>query len=352
MFSVTTGVPRDLWMKTQCVLSAADRTIYRTARPTMVAFEGAPENPFVNEDANEVQLVNEQVELLKRLYVTFPPDVQAVFTMTILAQLTTANAQVVAQTIIELHELHHVTEWDRIDEVGQHFVQGITLKLRWEHWKFTEDDISECIRIVSAVRSHAVKEMNEHARAMSSEYVTGRSALHYVNKFLGVHQRVRYVRLKNELRALPNPAIDADRQVLRSRIEALGFSKKLSDALNETERRGATAATGLDFKTAMDLLRTFFEEFIEEASQKIAPKTGQPAPTGPSISHFGSFKDYLRSVNIIGPEEEQVLQKLYNYLSNRGSHSLGSAPEQFHVAQATVIEWCMMIAGRVTAFMA
>ena len=111
MFPVTTSVPRDLWMKTQYILNAADRTIYRTARPTMVAFEGTSEQPFVNEDADEVLLVNEQVELLKRLYVTFPPDVQAMFTMTMLGQLTKANAPVVAQTIIELHELHRVTEW-------------------------------------------------------------------------------------------------------------------------------------------------------------------------------------------------------------------------------------------------
>ena len=185
------------------------------------------------------------------------------------------------------------------------------------------------VRIVNAVRNHAVKEMNAHARGISQEYVTGRDALYYANRFVAVHQRVRYIRLKNELRALPNPAIDADRQMLRSRIEALGFSKKLSDALNETERRGATAATGLDFKTAMDLLRTFFEEFVEEASQKIAPKTGKPAPAGPSVSHFGSFKDYLRAMNIIGPEEEQLLQKLYNYLSNQGSHALGSARSSF-----------------------
>src|SRR6266851_5075909 len=123
MFSVTAAVPRDLWMKTQYILSAVDRTIYRTARPTMVSFEGTSDQPFVNEDPDEVQLVNEQVELLKRLYVTLSPDVQAMFSLAILGQLTRVNAQVIAQTIIELHELHRVTEWARIDDVGQGFIE-------------------------------------------------------------------------------------------------------------------------------------------------------------------------------------------------------------------------------------
>jgi hypothetical protein len=35
-----------------------------------------------------------------------------------------------------------------------------------------------------------------------------------------------------------------------------------------------------------------------------------------------------------------------------GSHVLGSTPEQFHVSRTTVVEWSMMIAGRVQAFIA
>ena len=55
---------------------------------------------------------------------------------------------------------------------------------------------------------------------------------------------------------------------------------------------------------------------------------------------------------MIGPEEYNLLQKLYNFLSNQGSHQLGSAPEQLRVAHATVIEWCMLIAGRVENLLA
>lgn len=50
---------------------------------------------------------------------------------------------------------------------------------------------------------------------------------------------------------------------------------------------------------------------------------------------------------MVGPEESALLQALYNFLSNQGTHKLGAAPEQLRVAYATVIEWCMLVAGRV-----
>ena len=135
-------------------------------------------------------------------------------------------------------------------------------------------------------------------------------------------------------------------------ILASAEGKRLSESVDEIDRKLRGAATGFDFKTAMDLLRTFLEEFIEEAAENVSTKSTVRFPTKEErekLNHFVTYKDYLRNSDIVGREEEELLQKLYNYLSNKGSHVLSSSPEQFHVSRTTVIEWCMMIAGRVQA---
>jgi hypothetical protein len=67
-----------------------------------------------------------------------------------------------------------------------------------------------------------------------------------------------------------------------SRLETLGFEKRLSEALNEIDRRLVGAATAFDFKTAMELLRMFFEEFLKEAARKVAERSPVTLPTGDS----------------------------------------------------------------------
>jgi hypothetical protein len=103
-------------------------------------------------------------------------------------------------------------------------------------------------------------------------------------------------------------------------------------------------------KSVIDLLRTFLEEVIEEACRQIEQKVGKAAPAGPRVNHYSPYRQYLESAGIVVREESELLQVLYNFLSNQSTHRLGAAPEQLQVARVTVIEWCMLVAGRVEAF--
>jgi hypothetical protein len=55
----------------------------------------------------------------------------------------------------------------------------------------------------------------------------------------------------------------------------------------------------------------------------------------------------IQRILVITLDEAAVLQSLYNVESNEGTHKLLSVPEQVHIWTTTVIEWCLMIAGRV-----
>jgi hypothetical protein len=301
------------------------------------------------------KLVNPQVDLLRKLYAATPPDQQSFVIDAIAKAADEKSAAVAAHALVELRAVERLKHWGRFGEVTVNVLEAIGEKLVAEHWKFTEDDIASIASLYGTVEGKAdavMQQQKEPGQAWrpAGEWLWAKRANQVVLPTLGrILNSVQYVRLKNQLNELKNPAIDTDRQELLSRLERIGFDPKLPQALNQIERMGISATTAFDFKSAMDMLRTFFEEFVENAAKLVEKKTNVPVPNDPKQSHFGPFKDYLRKVDVIGVEEEELLGKLYRFLSNTGSHVLGSAPEQFHVARTTVIEWCMMIAGRVQA---
>ena len=97
----------------------------------------------------------------------------------------------------------------------------------------------------------------------------------------------------------------------------------------------------------MDAIRTVYEEIVEDGA-----KAGGYAPATPPKKDFKPWNDGLVSVRIFTPAEGELSQKLYNYLSNAGTHRLGSAPEQLRVTKNMVIELGLLIVGRVQALRA
>jgi hypothetical protein len=339
---------------------------WRPVHPMAHAGEAAP-GTFVALEG-EVTLTSEPADLLERLYATANRGDRERFPLELLAVLNERNARVVARTLAATGNLGVLMNVIGADLRVQELWRGLIHTLRFESSLFRESDLetieSAAARTTAIAHAAAVDQAEQTARSLSGIMSSGpgqgidRStyARHAFAEIAvevrAVVARVRYLRLASAIRQQQNPAIDADRQVLLSRLQALGFSSALSEASNEIDRRGATASSGFDFKSAIELLRTFFENFCQEACFKVEAKIGKKAPVGPSVNHFADYKQYLRVHGFVGAEEEELLGKLYRFLSNQGSHKLGSAPEQFRVANATVIEWCMLIAGRVSAYLA
>lgn len=154
------------------------------------------------------------------------------------------------------------------------------------------------------------------------------------------------MRLKKILLEGENPEINTDKEILVSRLGTLGFRREIADALTQLDKKLYQAGTPLDFKGCMDLIRTIYEEIIEDAAKNTADKTGKPPPDYPK-KPFNPWNQYLKGKDILTADEHELTQKLYNYLSNAGAHRLGSAPEQARVAKNMVIELGLMILGRI-----
>jgi len=159
-------------------------------------------------------------------------------------------------------------------------------------------------------------------------------------------EKIRYLRLKQELTEGVNPEVNVDKQVLISRMEELGFRREIVEALHELDRKLYEAGKPLDFKACMDISRTAYEELVEDAAKATALKVKRPLPPAGS-GNFQPWNQLLMNAGVLTEDEGALSQKLYNFLSNVGAHRLGSALEHVRVAKAMVIELGMLVVGRV-----
>ena len=109
-------------------------------------------------------------------------------------------------------------------------------------------------------------------------------------------------------------------------------------ALRDLEPKLLAARTALDLKGCIDVIRTIFEEIVEDAAKTAATLTQQTLPTG-KLKDFQPWKGFLITANVLTAEEADLFQKLYNYMSNVATHRLGSQREHVRIAKNTVIEW-------------
>jgi hypothetical protein len=371
------GLPLDFAGQIELLLSQATRQgLYfmaggamGTAIVDIKAYVGDRRAQTFVATTEKVKVLSEPARLLERLYASTSPTDRDQLVGTFVRAINLDNARVIARTLAATGNLTALSTFPFDERLSEELWRGLIHVLRYESLLFTEADLQT---VEAAARGLNIQANEVGARetqdtTRSSRYrlvavTTGRgnmrtyefsSPIHdMLHELRAVLARIRYLRLAKTIREGRNPSIDADRQTLLSRLQAMGFSETLSSASDEIEARAVVAVTETDIKTVMDLLRTFYEEFTEEACHKVEAKVGRAAPSGPKVNHYSPYREYLESGGFIGREESELLQKLYNFLSNQGSHKLGSAPEQLHVAYATVIEWCMLIAGRIRSFLA
>ncbi len=163
-------------------------------------------------------------------------------------------------------------------------------------------------------------------------------------------KRVRYLRLGKLLLEGENPEINTDKRTLVSRLEQLGFRSGIVDALNELEGKLRSATTPLDLRDCVEGTRLIYEEVVEDCATRAATLKGQALP--PPKASFAPWRVLLVKTDVLTADEGELFQKLYGYLSDVGTHRLGSAPEHVRLTKNVVIEVCLLLVGRVQALAA
>ncbi len=290
----------------------------------------------------EAELSNDQLDLLKIVYAECrDARSKLLFVNCLFSVLGFSTAQLIGHIVIEIGSLDKLR--NLLTVVPGRL--GVTLglwtafaeKLTYESHKFSETDL-DFLEETNKIAVEILAKSGDNSSSLQS-------LMSCLARAKSKIQRVQYLRLRKELFEGQNPEINTDKQTLVSRLEALGFRKEIVGALEEMDRKLIEAGKPLDFKGCMDLLRTVYEEIVEDAAKttatkkaKVVPQYGKP---------FQPWCQYLETEAIITQDEGALAQKLYNYLSNAGSHRLGSQPEQVRVTRNFVIELGLLIVGRV-----
>jgi len=295
-------------------------------------------------ESGDAEIANEQLILLRTLYAQCDDKLKAQFAAFLIKQIDLKNAKVISHCLFEIGKLadlitvinHPLTKSEHRLALWASLIEKLTA----ESHRFTEADIN-------ALDQMAVGWSKKYPKLSAQFSVRPDVALAIVkalDHLRGRIDKVRYLRLKRQLFEGQNPEINTDKQVLVSRLEALGFRQEIVKALDQLDVKLYSAGTPLDFKGCMDLLRTIYEKIFEDAAKAASTKVARPLP---QTGAFQPWRQYLENENVITRDEGEVAQKLYNYLSNAGAHRLGSEPEQARVTKNIVIELGLMVVGRV-----
>jgi hypothetical protein len=318
-------MPADLAEKVRLILSqAGEMPCYRLSSPGV---RGDP-NPIYK--PGESVLVSEHVELLHALYVSVPDSERQSFAAALRSNRYAKATGVVAYTLLACGDIPGFAAL--IEKKNAPLVNAalvvVSEMLVHESHSFSDEDLANLRNALSS--------------ALPEPQTTGINA---------VLDRIAYLRLRKELREGTNPEINTDRRVVSERAAWLGFSPTLEQALAEIDRRITTAADPFDYKACVDLTRTALGEFVEESAKKIESKATKLLSTGLGTSHFGTPLDYLKNTGLISEDERFAVNALYKLLSNESAHKLGSTVELARVSKNQMIEWLLLLSGRVTEYL-
>jgi hypothetical protein len=293
---------------------------------------------------------NEQLLVLRILYAQCPSELRKDFVPLLLSQVTSENAAHVCHCVLDVGtspmQLNVVLlNQNTRTPIIQQMLRALSERLETEPYKFSVKHLD----VLEHILRHVVGLTYRPAAKRLAEALEHHEVLERIKGDCEQVQRginaARYVHIKKELLEGANPEINTDKEALVLRMETLGFRHRIATALEEADKKLSAAATSLDYKGVMDLVRTAYEETFEDAANSVANGRKKTIPSGKN--HFARFLQFLVNEDILTTEEGELSQKLYNYLSNAGSHALGSAPEQARVSKNVVIEVCLLVLGRI-----
>jgi hypothetical protein len=200
----------------------------------------------------KVRLVSEPAQLLPKLYAGASAAERLGFIPLLMSLLNEVNARVIARALLVTGNVDGLLEIKKLNSAAEQCWRGVIHVLRFESGLLRDEDLAAIDVAAHVLRHNAFKEgAKEPAKIAPKGFKTYGSPLPdvvrtfspMVDEVESVIARVRYQRLAKALRSGTNLAVDADRQVLLSRLATVGYSAALSNASNEIEHKAATAQT-------------------------------------------------------------------------------------------------------------
>jgi hypothetical protein len=159
--------------------------------------------------------------------------------------------------------------------------------------------------------------------------------------------RILYLRLRKELRESANFEVNQDRDRLVENLSSLGFSDKLTKFLKFAEVEFAKAQDSFSYKTSVDQVRSFFAELLNETAERVAARRGESLVTAKVDTKYPfQVRKYLQETGFFSDQFKTLVEGLYKFMSDEGTHTLGATKDVARIARNIAIEIGLLITKR------
>ena len=307
---------------------------------------------------------NEQVELLRALYQSQDDDGKtAVITACRKAWLSATCAAQVFAFLARYYSINNTLQLlasgpDLFLWLAGNTLPALSDILRYDH-SFIHDDeldyLSQQLR--HSLEPHRPKATVERDRRGTTihnysldesrrlqTFTPVEEAVEYI---IGQVTRIQYLRLRRGLRESENFEVHQDRDRLVDNLGALGFSNKLTEFLKFSEVEFAKANDAFDYKTCVDQVRSFFAELLNETAEKIATRRGETLAEAKVDSKYpAEVRGYLQKTDFFSEPFKKLVDGLYAFMSDEGTHTLGATKDVARIARNIAIEIGLLITKR------
>jgi hypothetical protein len=159
--------------------------------------------------------------------------------------------------------------------------------------------------------------------------------------------RIQYLRLRKELRESANFEVNQDRERLIGNLSSLGFSDTLTGFLKFAEAEFAKAQDAFSYKASVDQVRSFYAELLNETAEKIATRRGETLATAKVDTKYPvQVRAYLQETGFFSDQFKTLVEGLYKFMSDEGTHTLGATKDVARIARNIAIEIGLLITKR------
>lgn len=170
-----------------------------------------------------------------------------------------------------------------------------------------------------------------------------------INNITNRVYKIKEERLSASLLKGINYEINQDQKQLQNFITEFGFNKELNEAILKINEMLYNAKDPFDFKSCIDLIRTLFEKLCISIALEIEKKK-KIAPLQVPINGMGVARQYLCKISFLLKEEDNLIDRLYYFLSDKGAHTLQSEKEYSRISRNLVIELGLFLAEKLKKY--
>jgi len=152
-----------------------------------------------------------------------------------------------------------------------------------------------------------------------------------------------------------NLEINRDQEQLKLALKAFNFNPDLIKAIDKIEQNLASGEDEFDFKSCIDLIRTFFNDLYASIALEIINKTGlKHSEAIEGNKKMGKAMDYLHSgkITFVSQEEHDLIAAFNGFLSYKGVHSLTSEKEYARISKNMAIEIGIFLVQKLKKYLA